>query len=241
MSTQLAVAAQAILDHPLFGFGITLGAYQLALALFERTRWVFLQPVLLSMTLVVGVLLLCGIDYAEYRQSVSMLSVFLGPATVALAVPLYAQIQRVRAMFWPIVIALVVGCLTAALSAMAVGKLFGASAATVLSLAPKSVTTPIAMGIAEQVGGLPSLTAVLVILTGILGAVGARYLFNALKVHDPAVRGFAIGIASHGIGTARAFQVSEQSGAFAALAMGLNGALTALLLPLVLPWVKGWL
>ena len=106
MSLQLGAALQAILDHPLFGFGITLGAYQLALALFERTRWVFLQPVLLSMTLVVGVLLLCGIDYAKYRASVSMLTVFLGPATVALAVPLFLNLKRIRQLLWPILITL---------------------------------------------------------------------------------------------------------------------------------------
>lgn len=111
--------------------------------------------------------------------------------------------------------------------------MLGASLPTQLSLAPKSVTTPIAMGIAERIGGIPSLTAVMVIVTGIIGAVGARYLFNFLRVDDPAVRGFAMGVASHGIGTARAFQISEQTGAFSALAMGLNGALTALLLPLL--------
>ena len=112
--------------------------------------------------------------------------------------------------------------------------LLGPATVAQLSLAPKSVTTPIAMGIAERIGGIPSLTAVLVIATGILGAIGGRYVFNAMRIHDPAIRGFAIGVASHGIGTARAFQVSEQSGAFAALAMGLNGALTALLLPYLL-------
>jgi putative effector of murein hydrolase len=119
---------------------------------------------------------------------------------------------------------------------MAVARLFGASPATELSLAPKSVTTPIAMGIAERIGGIPSLTAVLVIITGVLGAVGARYVFDAIKLRDQAISGFALGVASHGIGTARAFQVSEEAGAFAALAMGLNGALTALLLPLLLRW-----
>jgi len=108
-----------------------------------------------------------------------------------------------------------------------------------LSLAPKSVTTPIAMGIAERIGGLPSLTAILVIATGILGAMGASFIYRALKIEDDAVRGFALGIASHGIGTARAFQESEQTGAFAALAMGLNGLMTALLLPVVMPWVTG--
>ena len=125
------------------------------------------------------------------------------------------------------------------LSAVLIARMLGASLSTQRSLAPKSVTTPIAMGIAERIGGIPSLTAVLVILTGIIGAVCARYIFDALKIRDPAIRGFAIGVASHGIGTARAIQVNEQSGAFAALAMGLNGALTALLVPLVAKWLTG--
>ncbi|MBZ0126540.1 MAG: LrgB family protein, partial [Rhodocyclaceae bacterium] len=136
---------------------------------------------------------------------------------------------------------LVVGSLTATVSAVAIGKLFGASEASLLSLAPKSVTTPIAMGIAERIGGLPSLTAVLVITTGILGAIGARFIYQALGIADHAVRGFAIGVASHGIGTARAFQVSEQAGAFSGLAMGLNALLTALLVPLLIPLLKNWL
>jgi putative effector of murein hydrolase len=123
---------------------------------------------------------------------------------------------------------------------MAIGHWLGAGTATVMSLAPKSVTTPIAMGIAEKIGGLPSLTAVLVITTGIVGAIAGRYVFDLLRITDPAVRGFAIGVSAHGIGTARAFQVSEQAGAFAALAMGLNGLMTALLLPAMLPWISAW-
>jgi putative effector of murein hydrolase len=154
---------------------------------------------------------------------------------VALAIPLYVHFGRVKAMLLPIVVGLVAGSLTAAFSALLVAKAFGASVATQLSLAPKSVTTPIAMGIAERIGGLPSLTAVLVITTGILGAVAGRYLFDALGVRDPAIRGFATGVTAHGIGTARAFQESEQAGAFSALAMGLNGLLTAMLLPVLLP------
>jgi putative effector of murein hydrolase len=165
------------------------------------------------------------------------LSLLFVPATVALAIPLYAQLDRLRRMALPLLAALLVGSLTAALSAVVIGALLGASRAVQLSLATKSVTTPIAMGIAERLGGLPSLTAVLVITTGILGAVGARYIFRVMRIEDDAVRGFAMGIASHGIGTARAFQESEQTGAFAALAMGLNGLMTALLLPVVMPWV----
>ena len=141
----------------------------------------------------------------------------------------------------PLLAALLAGSLTAGLSAVLIGHALGASDATLLSLAPKSVTTPIAMGIAERIGGLPSLTAVLVILTGILGAVGASGLYALLKIDDHAVRGFAIGVASHGIGTARAFHISEQMGAFAALAMGLNGLLTAVLLPWLVPPLVRWL
>jgi putative effector of murein hydrolase len=113
------------------------------------------------------------------------------------------------------------------------GRLLGASTPTLLSLAPKSVTTAIAMGVSEKIGGLPPLTAVLVILTGIIGAVSARYLLDLLRVRDQSIRGFAIGLASHGIGTARAFQMDEEAGAFSGLGMGLNGILTALLIPLL--------
>ena len=239
---QLAEIWVYLSASPLLGLTVTLLAYQGAYAIYRKAGFHPLaNPVLLAVVFLVSLLALTGTPYQTYFDGAQFVHFLLGPATVALAIPLYAQVKRVKAMFWPILISLVVGCLTAALSAMAVGKLFGASLATLLSLAPKSVTTPIAMGIAERTGGLPSLTAVLVITTGILGAVGARYLFDALKIKDQAVRGFAIGIASHGIGTARAFQVSEQCGAFAALAMGLNGALTALLIPLLVPLLRPWL
>ncbi len=130
------------------------------------------------------------------------------------------------------------GSLTAALSAYGIGALLGASHPSLMSLAPKSVTMPIAMAVAEPLGGLPALAAALVMLTGVLGAIGAPYLYRWLRIGDHAIRGFAIGLASHGIGTARAFQVSEQAGAFAALAMGLNGLLTALSLPWIMPWLE---
>jgi len=227
---------------PLLGLAITLLAYQGAVWLYRKSGMNPLaNPVLLAVAFLVALLMATGTPYQTYFDGAQFVHFLLGPATVALAVPLYTQLRRVRAMLLPVLVGLVTGGLCAALSAMAVGKLFGASLPTLLSLAPKSVTTPIAMGVAERIGGIPSLTAVLVITTGIIGAVGARYLFDAMGIRDPAVRGFAIGIASHGIGTARAFQVSEQAGAFAALAMGLNGLLTALALPLLLPWLTAWL
>jgi predicted murein hydrolase (TIGR00659 family) len=223
---------------PLLGLTITLLAYQAAFWLYQRSGGnPLVNPVLIAVSMLVLVLWLTSTRYETYFAGAQFVHFLLGPATVALAIPLYTQIRRVRAMLLPVIVGLLAGSLTAVLSAVLIGRLFGASLSTQLSLAPKSVTTPIAMGVAERIGGIPSLTAVLVIITGIIGAVAARYVFDALKLRDPAIRGFAIGVASHGIGTARAFQVSEQSGAFAALAMGLNGALTALLVPLLASWL----
>ena len=225
---------------PLLGLTVTLLAYQGAFWIYQRSGCNPLaNPVLIAVTALVAFLSLTGTSYETYFAGAQFVHFLLGPATVALAIPLYMQFRRVRAMLLPVVVGLLAGSLTAILSAVLIGRLFGASLSTQLSLAPKSVTTPIAMGIAERIGGIPSLTAVLVIVTGIIGAVGARYVFDAMKLRDPAIRGFAIGVASHGIGTARAFQVNEQSGAFAELAMGLNGALTALLVPMLAGWLTG--
>lgn len=221
---------------PLLGLTLTLLAYLGASGVHQRCGGHPLaNPVLLAVAALVGLLWLTDTPWHTYFDGAQFVHFLLGPATVALAIPLHAQLPRLRRMALPLLLALVIGSLTAALSAVAIGALLGASRATLLSLAPKSVTTPIAMGIAERIGGLPSLTAVLVILTGVLGAILARYIYRALHIDDDAQRGFALGIAAHGIGTARAFQESEQMGAFAALAMGLNGLLTAVLLPLLLP------
>ena len=227
---------------PLLGLTLTLIAYQAAVWVNKRCGGSPLaNPVLIAVTALVALLLATGTPYQTYFDGAQFVHFLLGPATVALAIPLYTHFRRVKAMLVPIVVGLVAGSLTAAFSALLVARLMGASVATQLSLAPKSVTTPIAMGVAERIGGIPSLTAVLVIATGILGAVGARFIFDALGEKDPAIRGFAIGVTSHGIGTARAFQVNEQAGAFAALAMGLNGLFTALLLPALLPVLGPWL
>jgi putative effector of murein hydrolase len=155
-----------------------------------------------------------------------------------LAVPLYSHFGTVRAVLLPMLVALLAGAFTAVVTAVGTAALLGASFETLASLAPKSVTTPIAMGISERIGGLPSLTAVLVILTGILGAMLATPLLNALDIRDWRARGFAAGVAAHGIGTARAFHVSELAGTFAGVAMGLNGLVTALLVPLLIDWVR---
>jgi len=219
---------------PLLGLTVTLLAYQAAYWIYARAKMNPLaNPVALSVAALVALLWFTGTPYPVYFEGAQFVHFLLGPATVALAVPLYANLATLRKNALPLAGALLAGSLTAVVSAVGIGWLLGASRETLLSLAPKSVTTPIAMGIAEKLGGLPSLTAVLVVTTGILGAVLARGTLNLLRIEDHAVRGFAVGVAAHGIGTARAFQVSETMGAFAGLAMGLNGLVTAFLFPLL--------
>jgi predicted murein hydrolase (TIGR00659 family) len=225
-------AWQALIHHPLFGVGITLAAFQLAFAAYEKTRWVFLQPVLVSMLLVVGILLLCGIDYAEYRISAQWLTLLLGPATVALAVPLYLNLRRIRELFGPIVITLLVAGVFATALGMALAWAFGADEMILMTLAPKSVTSPIAMLVAEQIGGVVALAAVFVMITGVLGAILGPELLRRFGVQHPAARGIALGLTAHAVGTAQALQESDECGAFAALAMSLMGVMTAVLLPL---------
>ncbi|MHB0850859.1 LrgB family protein [Stutzerimonas nitrititolerans] len=233
MNVQWEAAWQAVVHHPLFGVAITLAAFQLSYAAYEKTRWVFLQPVLVSMLMVVGVLLACGLGYEDYRLSAQMLTVMLGPATVALAVPLYLNLRRIRELFGPIMITLLVGGITATALGMALAWAFGADRMVLMTLAPKSVTSPIAMLVAEQIGGVVALAAVFVMITGILGAIFGPELLRRFGVQHPAARGMALGLTAHAVGTAQALQESEECGAFAALAMSLMGVLTAVLLPLV--------
>lgn len=220
---------------PLLWLTATLLAYLFADWLYQRAgRMPLLNPVVVAIALLVGILLITDTDYQTYFDGAQFVHFLLGPATVALAIPLYSYIGRLRAMLLPLVLALLGGSATGILAAVGVGWLLGLEPTILRSLAPKSITTPIAMGISEQIGGIPSLTAVLVILTGIIGALFANELLLRLRFRDESVRGFAIGLAAHGIGTARALQISTEAGAFAGLAMGLNGAVTAILVPLLL-------
>jgi predicted murein hydrolase (TIGR00659 family) len=219
---------------PLLHLTLTLVAFQAGSWIYRRAGMnPLLNPVLLAVLAIVAILVSTGTPYSKYFEGAQFVHFLLGPATVALAIPLYRQLERVRRSAVAILVSLLTGSLTAALSAVLLVKVLGGSRDTMISMAPKSVTAPVAMGISEQLGGLPSLTAVLVILTGILGAMLGPPLMNLLGIKDWAARGLAIGTASHGIGTARALQVSEVAGAFSGLAMGLNALATAALLPLL--------
>lgn len=225
---------------PLLWLTATLVCYLIAMRLFRLSGGnPLVNPVAIAVALLIGLLVVTGTPYDTYFNGAQFVHFLLGPATVALAIPLYQQRARLRALAVPIVSALLTGVLTAALSAIWLGSLFGADAATLVSLAPKSVTTPVAMGISEKLGGIPALTAVLVVTTGIIGAVAGTGLLRMLRCRDDAVMGFALGLAAHGVGTARAFQVNGTMGAFAGLAMALSALATALLLPPVLG-LMGW-
>ncbi|CAG9177076.1 LrgB family protein [Cupriavidus respiraculi] len=223
---------------PLLGLTATLLAYVFAFRIYQRARFSPLaNPVMIAVALLVAVLTVTGTPYKTYFDGAQFVHFLLGPATVALAVPLYQQLPKLRANVLPLLGGLLAGSIVAVVSAVGIAWLLGASPEVVRSLAPKSVTIPIAMGVAEKIGGLPSLTAVLVMGTGIIGAVSATKILNLLGMRDYSVRGFATGVAAHGIGTARAFQVSEEAGAFAALGMGLNGVVTAVLVPVLAAFI----
>jgi predicted murein hydrolase (TIGR00659 family) len=222
---------------PLLWLTATLIAYLLGDGLFRLSgRKPIVNPVLIAVALLAALLLITGTSYATYFEGAQFVHFMLGPATVALAVPLYANRARIRRAALPMLAGLLAGSFTAIVSALAIARAFGVSGETLASLAPKSATAPVALGVSESIGGSPTLTAVLVILTGITGAVIATPLLNVLRIRDPRARGFATGTAAHGIGTARAFQVSETAGAFAGIGMGLNALLTALIAPIIIQW-----
>ncbi|WP_457787613.1 LrgB family protein [Pseudomonas sp. PL-6] len=224
----------ALAAHPVFAIGLTLAAFLIAAWLYRRSGWLLLQPVLVSVTLIVATLLLCGVDYATYRAGAEPIAWLLGPATLALAVPLQHNIKRIRQLFWPIMLTLLAGGVLSVTLTLAIGWALGADWVVLMSLAPKSVTMPIAMPVAEQIGGIASLAAVLVMLTGVIGTALGPWLLRWARVEHPAARGLSYGINAHAIGTAHALQEGEECGAFAALAMSLLGIATALLLPLLL-------
>ena len=219
---------------PVFWLALTLGVFHLASLLARRTRgFPLANPVGLSILTLSLLLTFTGTPYARYFAGGQWIHFLLAPATVALAVPLYQQRERIRSLLTPLLLALACGSLLAIVASVGIGWALGASPSSLLSLAPKSATAPVAIGIVEKLGGIPSLTAAVVILTGITGAVGAPWVLDRLAIREPAVRGFAMGLVSHGIGTARAFQESEQTGAFAGLGMGLNALMTAVLVPVL--------
>ncbi len=225
---------------PLTGLTITLVAYSIGFWLYQKTdRNPVCNPVVIAIALIAMLLKITGTPYATYFEGAQFVHFLLGPATVALAVPLFRQLETLKRALPVIIFGVLFGSLVASASTVALAWLLGASPETLASLAPKSVTTPVAMGIAEEIGGVPALTAVCVIATGIVGATLGPMVMNLAGLKDWRARGFAMGVGAHGIGTARAFQVNETAGAFSGLAMGLNTIATALTIPFLWHWFFG--
>jgi len=219
---------------PLLWLTVTLLVYAAADAASLAThRHPLANPVLHSVWIIGLILLLTGTPYARYFDGAQFVHFLLGPATVALAVPLYENRKTVLSAVVPMVVALVAGSITAIVSIVLLAELIGLPRDVVLSLAPKSVTAGVAMGVSQSLGVNPSVTAIAVVLTGIMGAIIVTPLMNSMRITDYRARGFAVGLASHGIGTARAFQVDTVAGVFAGVAMSLNALLTSLIVPLL--------
>jgi len=224
---------------PLLWLTVTLVAYALAERFSAATgRHPLANPVLHAIWMVGLVLKITGTPYPTYFEGAQFVHFLLGPATVALAIPLYERRVTVMRALAPMLAALVVGCVTALASAMVLASLLGIPREVIVAMAPKSATTGVAMGITETLGGDPTLTAVLVMLTGVAGAIVVSPMMALLGIRDMRARGFAAGLAAHGLGTARAFQVSEVAGTFAGIAMGLNAFLTAVLVPVAVSLLR---
>ncbi|MEZ5537427.1 MAG: LrgB family protein [Thiolinea sp.] len=227
-------------DTPLLWLWLTLLCYQLALWLQRisgRAAWA--NPVALSTFMVGGVILISGVSYKQYFSGAQFIHFLLGPTVVALALPLVLHWKSVRRALWPLLFSLLAGSAIAIICAVGLAYLFGLDEVLVKSVAPKSATAPIAMGIAESTGGIASLAAVSAVITGIIGASIATPLLNRLHFRDWRARGFAVGLNCHGIGTAHAFTIHPIAGVYATVGMALNGMLTAVLTPLVLWRVFG--
>ena len=220
--------------EPLFWLTLTIGAFLIGDYFYKKSKLnPLVNPVAISILIVSGVLIATDVSYERYFNGAKFIHFMLGPATVALAIPIYEQIHLIKKESGSIFISLVLGSLFAIFSTYFFAKLMNLDLEIIYSMMPRSATAPIAMGISELIGGVPSLTAIITIITGIVGASFGTFALDVLRIKDMTARGFAFGLASHGIGTARAMSKNETAGIFAALALGLSGIATSILIPLL--------
>lgn len=226
-----------ITSTPLTWIIITMSAYKVGILIYEKTgKHALLQPIVIAYVIMLPILIIAQIPYKQYFESVSILHFFLGPATVALALPLYKNLKLIHAYLLPIFITLVAGGIFTILSALGILWLLGASKITMLSMTTKSVTAPITLITAHDIGANAALAIGFVVITGLFGALFGTFIFKLLRIKHDAAKGFALGLISHAVGTARAFEISENAAAFSALAMGLVGMFIAVFLPIVIGW-----
>ena len=221
-------------ENKFFLLAITFGFFFFSKLLQKKTGWVVLNPILLAIALLICFLKFTGVSYETYNEAGSLVEFWLKPAVVALGVPLYLQLRMIKKQLMPILVSQLVGCIVGLVSMTIIAKLMGASPAVIMSLAPKSVTTPIAMEVSKAAGGIPSLTAAVVVVVGLFGAICGFKILQVGHVGSPIAQGLSMGTASHAVGTSRAMEVSGKYGAYASLGLTLNGILTALLTPTIL-------
>ena len=223
-----------IMSNPIILLAITFGIYYVARQIQKRTGWVVLNPILITIAALIALLQLTGISYETYEQGGQYIEFWLKPAIVALGVPLYQNLGQIRRQLLPILMSQLVGCLVGLVSVTLIASALGASHEVIVSLAPKSVTTPIAMEVCKTSGGIPSLTAAIVVIVGLFGAVFGFKILEVWHVRNPFSQGISMGTAAHAVGTSRAMEKGETYGAYSSLGLILNGVLTALLTPFVL-------
>ena len=222
------------IENNIYFIALTFVIFLAAKKLQVWTRQIWLNPILVTILMLIGILKVCGVDYDTYKNAGNMIEFWLKPAIVALGVPLYLQLRNIRRQLFPIVASQLVGCIVGVVSVAGVARLMGASREVVVSLAPKSVTTPIAMEVCSKLGGIPSLTAAIVVCVGLLGAICGFKVLEIGRINRTDSQGISIGTASHAVGTSRAMEKGDDYGVFASLGLILNGLLTALLTPFIL-------
>ena len=223
-----------IMSNPIIQLAITFGIYYVARQIQKWTGWIVLNPILITIAALIALLQLTGISYETYKQGGLYIDFWLKPAIVALGVPLYQHLGQIRRQLLPILMSQLVGCLVGLVSVTLIASAMGASHEVIVSLAPKSVTTPIAMEVCSTAGGIPSLTAAIVVCVGLFGAIFGFKILEVWHVRNPFSQGISMGTASHAVGTSRAMEKGETYGAYSSLGLILNGVLTALFTPFVL-------
>jgi len=225
---------KALLDTPLFGILLSVLAYEAGILIQRKFRKPYLNPLLLAILFVIGILLLFHLPKESYDKGGSFILFFLGPATVVLAIPLYRQMELLKKDLVPILTGILVGSTTSVLSVIFFSKVFRVDLQVAVSMLPKSVTTAIGMEVSKQIGGIVSLSVAVIVLTGIMGAVLGPALLKLFRIKDPVAQGVAIGTASHAVGTSKAMELGETQGAMSGLSIGLAGLATVILVPLLM-------
>ena len=223
-----------IISSEYFMLALTFGVFYAAKTLQRRLGWVLFNPILIAIAIIIVFLLAMDIPYETYHEGAKLIEFWLKPAVVALGVPLYLQLSSIKRQFLPILASQTMGCVAGIVSVVVIAKMLGASNAVIMSLASKSVTTPIAMEVTQALGGIPSLTAAIVVITGLIGAIIGFKTLSVGHVHNPMALGLSMGAASHALGTSAAMDRDQFMGAYASLGLTLNGILTAMLTPTVI-------